>query len=111
MTPLFKQGFHHLGIGNDSIGFFPLFEPNAENGLGSDSPPETLFLNRRADEIFNFAGFDGFSSGTTLRYRIFDNPKTDNFGGFTVANIPEPSSTVVTALLFGLANLRLTRTK
>jgi hypothetical protein len=89
------QGWLRLAIGNASLGFFPLFEVNVENGLGSSNPPETLFLNRTVAEIFGNAAADGIAAGTTLQYRIYDAPTGDNTGAFVisaVSAVPEPAT-------------------
>jgi hypothetical protein len=86
------QGWLRLAIGNDSLGFFPLFEVSEENGLGSSSPPETLILNRTVAEIFGSAATDGIAAGTILQYRIYDAPISDNTGAFvisTMSAVPE----------------------
>ncbi|MEZ6101666.1 MAG: putative Ig domain-containing protein [Pirellulaceae bacterium] len=81
-------GWLRLAIGNDEIGYFPLLEPNSENGLGGDTPPETLSLDRTARDIFG-EEFEGLPAGTGLFFRIFDDPVVDNTGSFEIGLLPD----------------------
>lgn len=91
------MGWLRLALGNDAIGFYPLLETIAENGLGSPSPQEHLLLNRTVGEIFDSPGFSGLAAGTILQYRVYDSPTEDNSGSFVVSAVPEPSSIVIFA--------------
>lgn len=89
-----------LLIGNNSLGFFPLFPANAANGLGNSTPPTMLSLsNVPLSSIFGNS-FTGLTGNTVLEFRINDINSFDNSGSFTVINtastvsVPEPSSTL-----------------
>ncbi len=84
-----NQGYLRLALGNPTLGFFPLLEANAADGLGSAAPPTTLTLSRTVSDIFGA----GLPAGTMLEYRVYDSPTTDNTGAFTVAAlaVDEPS--------------------
>jgi hypothetical protein len=92
-----------LLIGNNEIGFFPLFIADKRAGLGSSNPPIELITTRPVDNIFGF----GLNAGTELELRVNDINATDNIGRFDVSIdiVPEPSTLlqmfggVATALL------------
>lgn len=85
------QGWLRLSLGNDSLGFFPLLEPNAENGLGAASPLESLLLNRTVGAVFGLSPPAIIPAGAALQYRIVDSPSFDSSGSFIVSLVPEPS--------------------
>jgi hypothetical protein len=105
-------------IGNDSLGFFPLFPANASAGLGSPTPPSDVSaLDRTLGDIFG-PGFGGISSGTTLQLRVNDSYFLDNIGFFLIntVTVPEPSSlalagTGLTAVLCVLLHRRLAQSR
>ncbi|MGH1393586.1 MAG: hypothetical protein ACRAVC_06070, partial [Trichormus sp.] len=89
-----------------SLGFFPLFQANAANGLGNSTPPTNLSLkNASLASIFGLS-FSGLTNGTVLEFRINDGNPGDNSGAFTITNaatvtsVPEPSDLAAT-LIFG----------
>lgn len=79
-----EMGWLRLAIGNQELGYFPLFDQSEENGLGSDNPPASLTLDRTAREIFG-DDFVGLPAGTALSYIIIDSPRGDNTGEFVVS--------------------------
>lgn len=81
------QGWLAATIGNDDLGFFPLFGLSEENGLGSDAPPSTLYLDRPVGDIFENASIE-IPAGTQLTVRIFDYPRFDNAGEFLITPSP-----------------------
>lgn len=85
-----SQGWLVLTLGNPTLGYFPLFEVSAANGLGSSTPPTTLNLSRSVGSIFTTLGTNSLPAGTLLQYRIYDTPTSDNTGAFTVSAVPEP---------------------
>ena len=85
-------------IGNDSLGFSPLFPDDTATGLGSPTPPTDIsVINRSLGDIFG-PGFSGISSGTVLQLRVNDENTFDNTGSFLISSVPEPSSLVLAAL-------------
>ncbi|QDU54357.1 hypothetical protein Pan181_05380 [Aeoliella mucimassa] len=98
-------GWLRLSLGNDSLGYFPLLEVDEQNGFGSAAPPESLVLNRELGDIFDISGFSGLPAGTTLQFRIYDSPTSDNSGSFKISQIPEPSTAsmvIVGAIVFAM---------
>lgn len=93
--------FAALLIGNASLGFFPVFAPNAATGLGDPTPPTVLEANRTLADIFGASV--AIPSGTTLQFRINDSNTGDNSGAFRLTSagagvvIPEPSTILLTA--------------
>jgi hypothetical protein len=75
-----------LLIGNNSLGFVPLFPADAANGLGSSTPPETLTSMATVGSLF--AG--GLADGTQLTLVVSDCTGCygDNTGSFQVGSVP-----------------------
>ncbi|GCL56828.1 hypothetical protein NIES3806_41970 [Microcystis aeruginosa NIES-3806] len=96
LTPVLPgKPFGSLLIGNNTLGFFPLFSANAANGLGSSTPPTNLSLSGVAlSSIFTNVGFAGILAGTTLEFRVNDGITnwSDNSGQFFITSTPEPST-------------------
>jgi hypothetical protein len=80
-----------------------IFATNAINGLGSASPPSSLFL---PETSLSALGFGPFSLvNPTLTFTVSDTTRTDNTGGFTltgpgVGAVPESSTWVMMILGF-----------
>jgi hypothetical protein len=93
-----NRPFASLLIGNNTLGFFPLFQATAANGLGSSAPATTLSLvNASLSSIFTNPGFVGLTSGTTLELRVDDINTGDNRGSYSIISnrsVPEPSSVI-----------------
>ncbi len=76
-------------------GTVQLFPTNSANGLGSSTPPTSLFLSLTS---LSSLGFGAFSvNNPTLTFSVSDTLRTDNSGGFTltqavVSAVPEPVS-------------------
>ena len=91
-----------LLIGNDNLGFFPLFPANAAAGLGSAAPPTDITVtNRTLGSIFG-SGFTGITSGTTIELRINDINTAGNSGSFFLHSVAAPTpapSALFTALI------------
>ena len=97
---LSSQPVASLLIGNDTLGFFPLFSANAANGLGSSTPPTNLSLSGVAlSSIFTNEGFAGITAGTTLEFRVTDGNVDSNSGAFFITSTPEPSTILGLGLL------------
>ena len=87
--------FGSLLIGNNTLGFFPLFSANAANGLGNANPPTNLSLSGvPLSSIFTTVGFTGITAGTVLEFRVNDGITNwnDNSGQFFITSTPEPST-------------------
>ncbi|AOC50907.1 hypothetical protein amyaer_0154 [Microcystis aeruginosa NIES-2481] len=96
LTPILPgKPFGSLLIGNNTLGFFPLFSANAANGFGSSTPPTNLSLSGVAlSSIFTNVGFTGITAGTVLEFRVNDGTDAweDNSGQFFITSTPEPST-------------------
>ncbi len=89
-----------LLIGNNTLGFFPLFPANAANGLGNANPPTNLSLSGvPLSSIFTNVGFTGIANGTVLEFRVNDGDVNTNSGQFVIASTPEPSTILGLGLL------------
>ncbi|GCL44808.1 PEP-CTERM sorting domain-containing protein [Microcystis aeruginosa] len=86
-----SQPVASLLIGNNTLGFFPLFSANATNGLGSSTPPTNLSLSGVPLSSI-FTSFTGIVAGTTLEFRVNDGNNIDNSGQFFITSTPEPST-------------------
>jgi PEP-CTERM motif-containing protein len=87
-----------------------LFPTTAANGLGSSSPPTSLFLSSTPLSDF----FGSFSEvNPTLTFVMSDSLFTDNSGSFSVASpVPEPSAWAMMILGFaGIGFLTYRRQK
>ncbi|TRU41594.1 MAG: PEP-CTERM sorting domain-containing protein [Microcystis aeruginosa Ma_QC_Ca_00000000_S207] len=89
-----------LLIGNNTLGFFPLFLATAANGLGNANPPTNLSLSGvPLSSIFTNVGFTGIANGTVLEFRVNDTDTYGNSGQFVIASTPEPSTILGLGLL------------
>jgi hypothetical protein len=81
------------GVGTEQI-----FPTNAANGLGSGTPPTSLFLSTSLSSL----GFGVFSADNpTLTFVMSDTIRSDNSGAFTIASaVPEPSTWAMMILGF-----------
>lgn len=93
-APLPGNPFATLLLGNTDLGFAQVLPANAVNGLGSSTPPTSLFLNTTFGSLF--PGLSSLSpySGE-LQWRVNDTYGFDNTGSFEVRNVesesvPEP---------------------
>lgn len=85
-----------LLIGNSTLGFHQVFLASAANGLGSSTPPTTLFLPATTLGALGFAS--GLSNGTVLEFRVSDINSGDNSGAFNISQAPEPGTFSLLAL-------------
>jgi hypothetical protein len=81
-----------LLIGNTSLGFHQLFPVDASTGLGSSTPPTTIYADRTLSDIFGPS--ISITAGTILEFRIADNPYAgyNNSGSFTVQSISDTTA-------------------
>jgi hypothetical protein len=87
------QPYGSLLIGNNTLGFFPLFSATPANGLGNANPPTNLSLSGvPLSSIFTNVGFTGIANGTVLEFRVNDDNTIDNSGQFVITSTPEPST-------------------
>ena len=94
------QPYASLLIGNNTLGFFPLFSATPANGLGNANPPTNLSLSGvPLSSIFTNVGFTGIANGTVLEFRVNDLNTFDNSGQFVIASTPEPSTILGLGLL------------
>ena len=70
-----------LLIGNDKLGFRPIFPANAANGLGSLKPPLVMSLEAQPSSSILGSSF-AIPSGTILFLKLNDSLYSDNGGGF-----------------------------
>ena len=88
-----NRPYGSLLIGNNTLGFFPLFSATPANGLGNANPPTNLSLSGvPLSSIFTNVGFTGIANGTVLEFRVNDLNTFDNSGQFVIASTPEPST-------------------
>ena len=71
----------------------PVFPDNAQNGLGSTNPPQTIVFSGTILELFSTLPP---MTNPTLTFVVVDNPADyqDNSGGFTVSAISSTTSSV-----------------
>jgi len=79
------QALGALLIGNSSVGFFPLFRPTEQNGLGNSSPPTSLSLTDVPLSTV-FPTLMSLKKGTVLEFRVNEAPgnQANNMGNFMV---------------------------
>ena len=74
-----------LLIGNDSIGYFPLFAANAANGAGPPLGPIPVSLSLNSVPLSSIFGPDiVLADGTTLILKVNDSSWDDNSGSFQI---------------------------
>jgi hypothetical protein len=111
-TNPFGEKYGALLLGNSTLGFYNLFEPNAANGLGSANPPNNLSLTNVSLSSIGFGS--GLTNGTVLQFRISDEDTFNNSSAFTVSGsingtttaVPEPF-TIIGTLIGGTAAVRM----
>jgi hypothetical protein len=111
-TNSFGEKYGALLLGNSTIGFYNLFEPNAANGLGSANPPTNLSLTNISLSSIGFSS--GLTDGTVLQFRVSDEDTFNNSSAFTVSGsidgtttaVPEPF-TIIGTLIGGTAAFRI----
>jgi hypothetical protein len=84
------------GVGTEQI-----FLTNAANGLGSASPPTSLFLPETSLSALGFGSFSVLNP--TLTFTVSDTFRGDNIGSFTLTvpgAVPEPSTWAMMILGF-----------
>ena len=98
--------FGSLLIGNNTLGFFPLFSANAANGLGNANPPTNLSLSGvPLSSIFTNVGFTGIANGTVLEFHVNDSNSNGNSGQFVISSPPPSTSTPEPSTILGLGLL------
>jgi hypothetical protein len=73
-----------LLIGNDTLGFHPVFPADAANGLGDGTPPTSVTINNVPLATI-FGGPVSIPTGTILEFRVNDINTGDNSGAFVLA--------------------------
>nr|WP_244329378.1 Calx-beta domain-containing protein [Tolypothrix sp. PCC 7910] len=99
-APLVGSPYGALLIGNNALGFFPLFSATSANGLGNITPPTSLSLtNVPLSNIFTTSGFTGLSKGTVLEFRINDTNTIGNSGQFVITSAGTGANTAVLTII------------
>jgi hypothetical protein len=102
MNPDNSTTFGSLLLTISGVGTEQLFPTNPANGLGSSSPPTSLFLPSTSLSAL----FGSFSPqiDPTLTFVMSDTIRSDNSGSFTVSSaVPEPSTWAM--MILGFAGL------
>ena len=100
------QLYGSLLIGNNTLGFFPLFSATPANGLGNANPPTNLSLSGvPLSSIFTNVGFTGIANGTVLEFRVNDGNPDGNSGQFVISSPPPSTSTPEPSTILGLGLL------
>ena len=95
-----------LLIGNNTLGFFPLFSATPANGLGNANPPTNLSLSGvPLSSIFTNVGFTGIANGTVLEFHVNDSNSNGNSGQFVISSPPPSTSTPEPSTILGLGLL------
>jgi hypothetical protein len=97
-NPADNHTFGSLVLTIGAVGEEQLFAPNIANGLGSNNPPVTLTLPSTTLATLGFGPFSVLDP--ILTFRVSDEPRTDNGGGFVltqVSGVPEPTSLALLA--------------
>jgi hypothetical protein len=98
--------FGSVLIGNNTLGFHPVFPDNASTGLGSPTPPSDIFVSEPLSAIFG-PSFT-INAGDVLQLRVDDNQLIiDNTGSYTLS-APEPASLAILGIgaLLGISRTR-----
>jgi hypothetical protein len=102
VNPSNSTTFGSLLLTISGVGTEQLFPTNAANGLGSASPPTSLFL--ASTPLSTLFGSFASQNDPTFTFVVSDTLRTDNVGSFSVSSaVPEPSTW--TMFILGFAGI------